>query len=330
MRGGTMKISALMFRLLVAVSPLALASVANAQDNLPPGPIRLTVGFPAGGTVDVVGRILAQTMTDKMNVSTIVDNKPGANSNIAAELIAKSRPDGATLLLNSNSQVLSLAIGEKLTYDLFRDLAPVALLGSGVQALVVHPSVPANNVAEFIAHVKANPDKLAYYSAGNGSNPHLLTVLFLRANDLTALHVPYKGSGPALLDLVGGRIQFALQSITTIIPMVKDKRLKALAITSMQRSPLLPDVPTLNEIVMPGFEAGNWNGIMAPAKTPPAVIRQLNASIVKALQDADLRARFAQNGVEPMGSTPEEYGAYLKSELDRWSGVIKAANIKPD
>ncbi len=304
--------------------------LAAAQDNYPSAPIRVVVGFAPGGSTDLVARLMAQKLSAQMNASVVVDNKVGANTNIAADIVAKAKPDGYTMLFNAPSQVLSRAFGETLGYDLFKDLAPLALYSTAPQVLVVHPSVPANTAAEFIAHVKANPDKLAYGSAGAGSIIHLGALTFLQMNGLTALHVPYKGGSPAMVDLVGGRIQFTMQGVPSVLPMVKEKRIRALAIASLKRSPLLPDVPTFAETVMPGFEIGSWTGVMAPANTPPAIMKRLNGEIMKVLQDTDMRNRLAQDGIVALGSTPEQYGAYLRSELARWSKVIKTAGVKPE
>ncbi|MBI4189578.1 MAG: tripartite tricarboxylate transporter substrate binding protein [Betaproteobacteria bacterium] len=312
---------------VLALALSAMSSSALAQDIYPSSPIRVVVGFAPGGAADTVGRLLAQKLSANMGTNVFVENKPGANSNIGAEFVAKSRPDGYTLLFNVPSNILSAAFGEKLGYDVLEDLAPVARVASGPMMLTVHPSVPANTAAEFIAYARANPGKLTYGSGGTGSITHLAPLLFLQANSLAALHVPYKGAGPAVLDLVGGRVQFAMLGMGPGVPLMKDKRIKALAITSLTRSLLLPDVPTLAE-TMPGFEVGTWYGMMAPAKTPPAIVSRLNGAIVKALQDPDMKSRLAQNNIEPLGSSPEDYGAYLRSELERWTKVIKSAGIK--
>ncbi len=301
-------------------------SAAQAQEAGTPYQIRLVLGFPPGATTDLVARLLAQRLSVQMNTSVIADNKPGADANIAAEFVAKAKPDGQTLLFNTPSIVLSKAYGHKLSYDALRDFAPVALVASSPYVLVVHPAVPANTVAEFVAHLKANPDKLAYGSAGSLS--YLAPLLFLQANGVSALHVPYKGAGPALVDLVGGRVQFIMTGQTTVMAMVKDKRLKALAFAALKRSPLLPDVPTLHESIMPGFEMGAWFGVLTPANTPPAVIKRLNAEIAKAVQDTEMKTKLAQEGAEPLISTPEQYGAYFNSELTRWSKVVQSAGLK--
>ena len=312
---------------VLAMSLLGVASPAAAQDNYPSSPVKLVAGFPPAGGTDLVARLLAQKLTGQMNVNFLVENKPGANGNIGAELVAKSTPDGYTLLYNTSGVIFSRALGEKLGYDILKDLAPVSLVTSLPMVLLVHPSLPINTVAEFTANLKANPDKLAYGSGGIGNIIHLATLLFLQANDVTALHVPYKGTAPLLHDAVAGRIQFTFQVPGTAVPLVKDKRMRALAISSLKRSPLLPEVPTLSES-MPGFEIGTWHGVMAPAKTPATIVKRLNREIVKVLQDSDIKSRLGKLGAEPLGSTPEEYGAYLRSELDRWTKVIKNAGIK--
>lgn len=306
---------------------LLLAPNVFAQDSYPSNPFRMVLGFTSGGTTDLFARLLTQKIAAQMNVSGIVDNRPGASANIAAELVAKSKPDGYTLLFNNPGVILSPAFDAKLNYDLFKDLAPVALVGSTPFAIVVWPGLPANTPAEFIAHVKANPDKLAYGSTGAGGGTHLAALLFLQANGLSALHVPYKGAPAALLDLAAGRIQFRFTDVPSMVAMVKDKRLKAIATGGRKRTPLLPDMPTLSETVMPGFEVSSWFGVMVPAQTPAAIVRRLNTEIEKAMQDTEMRSRLEQEGVEPLGSTPEAYGAYLKGELARWSKVIKSAGV---
>ena len=312
---------------IAAVLFAAMCDFAAAQDNYPAFPIKLVVAYPPGTGSDVMGRLLAQKLTSQMSSNIVVDNKFGANGSIGAEYVATAKPDGYTLLLNTSSVILNVVLGEKVGFDVFKDLAPVALLATAPQLLVVHPSVPSNTVPEFITYLRANPDKLAYGSAGIGNSTHLAPLLFLQANGLSALHVPYKGASFALTDLVAGRVQFSIQSIVAAVPFMKDKRIKALAYGGRKRSPLLPELPTLAE-TMPGFEFGTWFGVMAPAKMPPAILRRLNGEMVKALNAQDLNSRLAQEGIESIASTPEEYGAYLKSEMERWAGVVKTAGVK--
>jgi tripartite-type tricarboxylate transporter receptor subunit TctC len=257
----------------------------------------------------------------------VIDNKPGANGNIAAVAAAKAPADGYTVLYNTSSITLSPALYKNLAYDVQRDLAPVALTAVVPLALVVNPGVPVNNVREFIAYAKANPGKLSYGSAGNGNVTHLAAFQLVRHHDIDATHVPYRGSAPADVDLVAGQIQFMTDTINSVMPFVKEKRLKLLAVTTSQRMSLFPDVPTLSETVMPGFEAGAWQGIMVPVNTPKAVVQRLNAEINKALQSAEVKERLALQGAEPLGSTSEEYGAYVKKELARWAAVVKATGV---
>ena len=313
----------------IALALNFVSFLACAQEVYPSAPIKLVIGFPPGATTDIVARSLAQKLTAQLNANVIVENKPGANANIAAEYVAKSKADGYTLLLNTPSVVLSRAFGETTGYDLFNDLAPVALVTSAPQLIVAHPSVRANTLPEFIALLRANPGKFSYGSAGNGSLIHLGMLLFLQANGLTALHVPYKGSAPALIDVVAGQVQFAMQGLTAALPMIKDKRVKVVAVASLQRSPLLPEVATISE-TMPGFEIGTWSGVMAPSNTALPILRKLNGEIGKAMQDRELRSRLALEGVEPFFSTREEYAAYLKNEVVRWTNAIRIAGVRPE
>jgi tripartite-type tricarboxylate transporter receptor subunit TctC len=310
-----------------AAGVFALSPTAFAQSGYPAKPITMVVPFPPGGPTDLVARVLAQKLGEQLGQNVIIDNKPGANGNIAAVAVARAPADGYTLLYNTSSITLSPALYKSLSYDVVRDFAPVALTAVVPLALVVHPSIPANTVAEFISYAKANPGKLSYGSAGNGNVTHLGAFQFVQANGINAVHVPYKGSAPADLDLAGGQIQFMTDTVNSVMGFVKDKRMKMLAVTTAKRMSLFPDVPTLAESGMPGFEVGAWQGIMAPAGTPRAVVDRLNTEIVKALQSQDVRTKLAAQGAEPLGSTADEYGAYVKKELTRWAGVVKATGV---
>ena len=274
--------------------------------------------------------MLAQKLTEQMGQSVVVDNKPGANGNIGGAQVAKAAGDGYTLLYNTSSITLSPALYKNLSYDVQKDLAPVALTAVVPLALVVHPSIPANTVREFVEYARANPDKLSYGSAGNGNVTHLAAFQFTKNLGIEATHVSYRGSAPADVDLVAGQIQFMTDTINSVMPFVNDKRLKLLAVTTAKRMSLFPNVPTLAETVMPGFEAGAWQGVMVPAKTSPEVVQRLNAEINKALQSDEVRAKLAIQGAEPLGSTPEEYRTYIGKELQRWAGVVKSTGIKLD
>ena len=322
-----MKIQSTFRRTLLGLAAAACLPLAAWAQAYPNKPITLLVPFPPGGPTDLVARVLAKKMSEQMGQSIVIDNKPGANGNIAAVAAAKAPADGYTVLYNTSSITLSPALYKNLAYDVQRDLAPVALTAVVPLALVVNPGVPVNNVREFIAYAKANPGKLSYGSAGNGNVTHLAAFQLVRHHDIDATHVPYRGSAPADVDLVAGQIQFMTDTINSVMPFVKDKRLKLLAVTTSQRMSLFPEVPTLGETVMPGFEAGAWQGIMVPANTPKAVVQRLNAEINKALQSAEVKERLALQGAEPLGSTPEEYGAYVKKELARWAAVVKATGV---
>jgi tripartite-type tricarboxylate transporter receptor subunit TctC len=321
-------------RRTVLASALAMATltsgIAMAQANYPDKPIRMVIAFPPGGPTDLVARVLAQKLTEQMGQSVVVDNKPGANGNIAAELVAKAPSDGYTVFYNTSAVTLSPALYKKMSYDVRADFAPVALTAVIPLVLAVHPSVPVNTVQEFVQYTKNNPDKLSYGSAGNGNITHLGAHMILQDKGLTAVHVPYKGSAPALTDLVAGQTQFTTDTINSALPFIKEKRLKALAVTSFKRTSVLPDVPTLNETIMPNFEVGAWQGVLVPAKTSPDIIRRLNAEVVKALASADVRAKLAIQGAEPLGSTPTEYGNYIKAELERWDRVVKQTGASLD
>jgi len=319
--------------LAIGAALLALATssaLAQGPAPYPSKPITMIVPFPPGGPTDLVARVLAQKLGEQMGQNILVDNRAGANGNIGAQLVAKAPADGYTLLYNTSSITLSPALYKSVSYDVQKDFAPVALVAVVPLALVTHPSIPANNVKEFVAYAKAHPGKLSYGSAGNGNVTHLGAFQFVQANGIDATHVPYKGSAPADVDLVGNQIQFMTDTVNSVMSFVRDKRLKMLAVTSAKRMTLFPDVPTLAESGMPGFEVGAWQGVMVPTGTPPAVVERLNAEIVKALKSPDVRERLALQGAEPLGSTPQEYGAYVKKELTRWAGVVKATGVTLD
>ena len=303
------------------------STAALAQTSFPSKSITMIVPFPPGGPTDLVARVIAQKMSESIGQSVVVDNRGGANGNLGAMLAVRAAADGYTLLYNTSSITLSPALYKSLSYDVKRDLAPVALTAVVPLALVVGPNVPANTVSEFIAYAKANPGKLSYGSAGNGNVTHLGAFQFVRANGIDAVHIPYKGSAPADIDLVGGQIQFMTDTVNSVMPFVRDKRMKMLAVTTPKRMSLFPDVPTLAESGMPGFEVGAWQGLMVPANTPKPIIQRLNAEVMKALQSLDVRQKLALQGAEPLGSTPEAYGEYIQKELNRWEMVVKQTGV---
>ena len=303
------------------------STAALAQASFPSKSITMIVPFPPGGPTDLVARVIAQKMSESIGQSVVVDNRGGANGNLGAMLAVRAAADGYTLLYNTSSITLSPALYKSLSYDVRRDLAPVALTAVVPLALVVGSNVPANTVSEFIAYAKANPGKLSYGSAGNGNVTHLGAFQFVRANGIDAVHIPYKGSAPANIDLVGGQIQFMTDTVNSVMPFVRDKRMKMLAVTTPKRMSLFPDVPTLAESGMPGFEVGAWQGLMVPVNTPKPIIQRLNAEVMKALQSPDVRQKLASQGAEPSGSTPEAYGEYIQKELNRWEMVVKQTGV---
>lgn len=317
-------------RVLLALAGLTALSAVQAQATYPDKPIRLVLPFPPGGPTDLVARVLAQKIGEQMGQPVLVENKPGANGNIAADMVAKAPADGYTVLYNTSSIALSATLYKKLNYDVRTDFAPIALTAVIPLVLAVHPSLPVYNVQEFLNHVKANPGKLTYGSAGNGNITHLGAYLLLHSRGLQATHAPYKGSAPALTDLVGGQTQFMTDTINSALPFIRDNRLRALAVTSLKRTTVLPEAPTLNETVMPKFEVGAWQGMLVPAKTPSDIVKRLNAEVMKALNSPEVKAKLAVQGAEPLGSTPEEYGQYIQTEIARWGQVVKLTGATLD
>jgi tripartite-type tricarboxylate transporter receptor subunit TctC len=313
---------------LVLIAGLAFTAAVLAQGSYPSRPVRLVVPFAAGGSADVIARVIAQKVGEDLGQALVIEHRAGANSNIGAEIVANATPDGYTALYNTSSIIFNMFIYPKLGYDTFRDFAPVSLTAVVPQVLVVIPSLPPRNLQELIAHLRANPGKLNYASVGHGNIGHLTTSLFLSLNKLDAVHVPYTGSQVAYSDLLGGRTQFYFATVASAVPHVKDNRLRPIAVTSLTRTSALPDVPTMNESGMPKFEAGAWSGILVPAKTPAAIVKTLNAVVVRALKDPGVRAQLERQGTLALGSSSEEYGRHLKSEYERWGKIIREVGVK--
>ncbi|MCD2166322.1 Bug family tripartite tricarboxylate transporter substrate binding protein [Comamonas koreensis] len=315
---------------LLALALVAVCGAAQAQDPWPSKPITLVVPFPPGGPTDMVARVLAQQVGQQLGQTVIVDNRPGANGNIGNALVAKAAADGYTVLYNTSSIALSPSLYKKLSYDVAKDLRPVALTAVVPLGLVVNPKVPANTVQELVKYAQDNKGKLSYGSAGNGNVTHLAAFQVVQHYRMDAAHVPYKGSAPADVDLVAGQIEFMTDTINSVAPFIKDGKLKLLAVSTAQRIPNFPDAPTLAESGMTGFEAGAWQGVMVPAKTPDAVVQRLNAELMKALKDPGVLEKLRVQGTEPLGSTPQAYGDYIQSEIKRWAGVVKSTGVSLD
>ncbi|WP_313296168.1 tripartite tricarboxylate transporter substrate binding protein [Diaphorobacter sp.] len=316
---------------LIGLSVAGVTAVAPAlADTWPSKPVTLVVPFPPGGPTDMVARVLAQSVSEQLGQSVIVDNKPGANGNIGNAFVAKAPADGYTVLYNTSSIALSPSLYNKLSYNVNTELAPVALTAVVPLGLVVNPKVPANTVEEFVKYAQAQKGKLSYGSAGNGNVTHLAAFQVVQHYKIEATHVPYKGSAPADVDLVAGQIDFMTDTINSVAPFIKDGKLKLLAVSTGKRIPNFPNAPTLAEGGMTGFEAGAWQGVMVPAKTPKAVVNRLNEVFVKALKDPEVLKKLAIQGTEPLGSTPAEYGEYIKKELARWASVVKSTGVSLD
>lgn len=314
---------------VAAVAGTGVLPAAWAQ-AWPAKPITMVVPFPPGGPTDIVARLLAQNIAQQLGQSIVVDNRPGANGNIGNAAVAKAAPDGYTVLYNTSSIALSPALYKKLSYDVNKELAPVALTAVVPLALVTRQDLPAKSVPEFMAWLKAQGGKASYGSAGNGNVTHLAAFQMLHAARLEASHIPYKGSAPADLALAGGQIDFLTDTINSVIPFIKSKHMNLLAVTTAERMSLFPEVPTLAESGLRGFEAGAWQGIMVPAGTPPEVIARLNTAVNRALKNPEVLAKLAQQGTEALGSSPEQYGAYLQKELKRWKEVVAVTGVSLD
>lgn len=309
---------------------LTAASGACQGQAWPSKPIRMLVGFPAGGPTDVVARIVSERIQAQIPQRIIVDNRPGAAGNIAVEILAKSNPDGHTLLYSSNAIALSPGLYSKLGYDPNKDLAPITEIGAGCLIFVVHPSLPVKNVQEFVEYAKARPGQLNYASSGAGTSTHLAAVLFSQRAGLQTQHVPYKGTAPSLVDMIAGRTQFLMGAVLTAVPHVKEGRLRALAVTGKKRIASLPDLRTLEEAGYPGFVVTTWQGIFAPAGTPPATLNRIHGEIVKAVQSPELRPKIEAQDMDATGPSIKDFNALYYAELKRWTKVAKDAGLKAD
>lgn len=315
--------------MLLALAAALGAGPSAAQDgDWPRQPVTMIVPFPPGGPTDLVARVLAKQLSEQLGQQFVVENRGGANGNIGMQAAAQAKPDGYTVLYNTSSIALSPNLYRDLAFDPAKDFAAVSSTAVVPLVLLVHPSLPVKDVAEFIAYAKERPGKLSYASSSQGNITHLGAFLFNQSTGIEAAHIPYRGSSPALTDLVGGQVQFMTNTLNDSLPFIRDKRVRALAVTSAKRSDLVADVPTVAETVVPGFDMGAWQGVVVPAGTPEAVIERLNAEIRKALEADAVRMQLAQQGAQLLGSTPAEYQAYIASETKRFGEVIKAAGVQ--
>ena len=310
---------------------LCACSVAEAQDY-PARPIRIIVPFTPGAGVDIVARALAQSLNEAWKQSIVVDNRPGAGGTIAGDLVARASADGYTLMLgNVSTLAIAPALNPKLPYSPLRDFAPITLITTSENVLVLHPTVPATSMREFIAYAKANPRKLNYGSSGNGTTSHLGGVMFASMTGTEMTHVPYKGSGPMLTDLLAGQLQLSFSSVPTALPHIKSGRLRALAVTLLARSSVLPDLPTVQEAAgLKGFEISLWQGIVAPAATPRAIVMKLNKQIAASLRTPDIKGKLTVQGLDAVGNTPEQFGAYILDEIAKCTKVVLASGARAE
>jgi tripartite-type tricarboxylate transporter receptor subunit TctC len=313
---------------LAVLGSLFVAVAASAQ-QYPSKAVRLIVPFAPGGSTDIIGRTVAQKLNEAWGQQVLVDNRAGGSTVIGTDLVAKSAPDGYTLLVTPApfTIVPSLAT-TKLPYDPAKDFEPIVLINTTPLVVVVNPSVPAKSIKELIALAKSKPGKLNYGSSGSGGSNHLAGELFNSMAGVKMVHIPYKGNAPALTDLVGGHVDLVYNGLTSAMPFIKSGRLRALAVTSLKRAGALPDLPTLDELGLKGFQAVAWNGLTAPARTPREVIAKINADVVKIVKSPELIERLKADGSDPVGSTSAEYAAFLRDEIAKWRKVIAAANIK--
>jgi len=308
---------------------VALVAVTAQAQTYPSRPLRLVVPFPPGGSTDILARALSQKLGEGLAQPVVIDNRGGAGGTIGSEAAAKAAPDGYTIMMGHlGTLAVNVAIYKKLPYDPVKSFAPVALMAMVPSVLVVNPSLPVTSAAELIAYAKANPGKLAYGSGGSGSTSHLTTEYFKLATGTDILHVPYKGVGPMLTDLLSGQLSMGLSGAPAVMPHVTSGRLRALAVSSLTRLPSLPKIPTLDESGVNGFEANGWYGIVAPAGTAREIVLRLNAEIRRAIDTPELKARLDAEGAIPAAGTPEEFAAFVTSEIARWGAVVKKAGME--
>ncbi|MEK7877505.1 MAG: tripartite tricarboxylate transporter substrate binding protein [Pseudomonadota bacterium] len=319
-----------MYAAALIIVALAVSSGTALAQSFPNKAVRMVVPFPAGGSTDIVGRTVAQKLSEMWGQPVVVDNRPGGGTTIGTDVVAKAAPDGYTLLVTPAPFTINPSLLARLPYDALTDFAPITLINTTPLVLVVNPGVPARSVKELIALAKARPGQLNFGSSGTGGSNHLAGELFNAMAGVKMVHIPYKGNAPALIDLAGGHVDLIFNGVTSALPLIKSGKLRALAVTSMQRSAALPDVPTLDEVALKGFVAVAWNGLGAPANTPRDVIAKINADVIRIVSSPELKERLKAEGSDPVGSTPGQFAAFLRDEVAKWAKVIKFAGVKAE
>ena len=309
---------------------LALATSAVFAQGFPTKPVRIIIGFPPGGGIDILSRAIGQKLADTWGSPFIIDNRPGAGTTIATAIVTKAPADGYTLLITNVSLAITPSLYAHLPYDPVKELVPITLINYVADILVVHPSLPVNSIKELVTYAKANPGKLLYASAGNGTLNHLASEMLKAMAGFDMVHVPYRGSIAALADVISGREQLYIGALMPMVPYVKANRLRALAVTGKSRSRIFPDLPTVAESGLPGYDVGSWYGMLAPAGTPRKIIDQLNSEVRKTLQEPDIQQRLAAEGSEAVGNSPGEFGSFIGTEIQKWEKAVKAAGLKVD
>jgi tripartite-type tricarboxylate transporter receptor subunit TctC len=320
-----MRKTALVLGITLLAGPAPLAA-----QTYPVKPIRFLVGFPPGGGSDTMARSVSQKLSESMGRQVIVDNRPGANANIAAEAAARALPDGYTMVLVSAPHAISKVLYRTLNYDLEKDLTPIALLGTVPHALIVHPSIPAKSVKELIALGRAKPAQLAYASSGVGSTDHIAAEMVSSIANVKFLHVPYKGAAPAVVDVIAGHVAMMFASMPVAVPAVRGGRVRCIAVTGAKRAEVMPEIPTIAESGLPGYELTTWYGIMFPAGTPNEIVTRMNAELNRVIKLPEVRERLAAVGAEPLGGSPEDYAAVIKVDVAKFAKVVKDAKIQPE
>jgi len=312
----------------IAFATAALANIDASAQGYPQKTVRIVVPYAPGGNTDFTARVIAAKLIDVFGQQVVVENRPGGGTNIGSELVAKAPADGYTLLMGGASNAINMSFYPKMPYDTLRDFAPVILCVKGANVLSVHPSLPAKNLQELIALAKTRPGQLNYASSGLGSSNMMAGELLKLMAGVNIVHVPYKGNSPALTDTIGGQVEMIFSGVPALLPHIKSGRLRAIAIGSLKRFPALPDVPTIDASGLKGYEATTWFGLMAPAKTPKDIVARLNSEFGRILVSTEVHDRFMNEGIEPIGGTPEQFGAFIRDEIDKYAKVVKATNLR--